>query len=102
MNQNELFLLLHYFAMAFALMTLIYWQHKRIRELEVSKNDILLQWFTWSSAKQEDYPSARMMASLARQKQSAGAPLLTEHILGEDAKKENPKKEIFTIKQSAV
>ena len=66
MNQNELYLLLNLGMVSAALLIIICWQFRRIKELEKDTRNLMLQWQAWAACKLEDFPTARLMAGLAK------------------------------------
>ena len=91
MNQNDLFTFLCMGMAISSMVFVMYCQWLRIKELEKYQNELNLQWQAWSAAKMEDFPTARLMAGLARESkptvvvESAGAKEIKQELVIEQS-----------------
>lgn len=91
MNENELFYLLTMGMGLFCLLYVIFTQSRRIKNLQELAHSLSRDYVILARSKEGDFPTARLMASVA--KQSAGATILTDP-------KEETKANKFTIEQA--
>lgn len=82
MNQNDIYLICLFGMWIFVVCQ----QYLRIRSLEKDNRKLMLEWQAWAAAKLQDFPTARLMAGIARQpdvkvEQSTGAKEKTEEFV---------------------
>lgn len=86
--------------LAVCLWGMLYINHqlqKRIDAITKQRDKLHLQWQAWSAAKMQDYPTARLLAGLAREPVDIPPP---SSVMSAGAT-DDTRKEIYTIKQSA-
>lgn len=94
MNENDIAYLIAGGVCTFGLLAVVILQQIEMRLLRKTLHQFIIQWQSWAAAKIEDYPTARLLAGIARQNPSAGANNVSVEV---------PKKpkQGFTLKQSA-